>query len=103
MSEDAIRSSEVSAGRADAFPLDKLRIVSVQGREIGILRRSDGRVHAMRNWCPHKGAELCKGRVTGTMLPGDPGTLTYAMNGEVIRCPWHGFEFERACAGMCLG
>ena len=49
---------------------------------------------AVRNWCPHKGAPLCKGPVTGTMLPSEPGAYKWGMEGAVIRCPWHGWEFD---------
>jgi nitrite reductase (NADH) small subunit len=90
----------ISAGPAADFPLETLRIVSISvpktggTREIGIVRRADGTVDAVRNWCPHKGAPICKGPLTGTMLPGAPGTLTWARDGEILRCPWHAFEFE---------
>ena len=87
-------SNHVNLGPADAFPLGKVRIVQARNREIGVVRRSDGRVDAVRNWCPHKGAPICKGPLTGTMLPGAPGTLTWGRDGEILRCPWHGFEFE---------
>jgi nitrite reductase (NADH) small subunit len=89
-------SSLVKVGPVDSFPVDAMRIVTVAGREVGIVRRADSTVHAVRNRCPHKGAQICKGPITGTMLPGEPGTLTWAMEGEILRCPWHGFEFELA-------
>jgi nitrite reductase (NADH) small subunit len=87
---------EVMVGKADAFPIGKLHIIKVETREVGLVRRADGSVQAVRNWCPHKGAPICKGRLTGTMLPGAPGTLTWAREGELVRCPWHGFEFDMA-------
>ena len=100
--EHANPEHAVSIGRADDFPLETLRIVTVEvdgraaTREIGVVRRADGTVDAVRNWCPHKGAPICKGPLTGTMLPGAPGTLTWARKGEILRCPWHGFEFAIA-------
>ena len=87
-------TKEVSVGAADEFPVDSLRIVAAGGREIGVVRRTDGSVNAVRNWCPHKGAEICKTKLTGTMLPGPPGTLEWGHDGEIVRCPWHGFEFD---------
>jgi nitrite reductase (NADH) small subunit len=87
-------SKVVNVGRAEDFPVDTIRIVAAGGREIGVVRKADGSVHAMRNWCPHKGAEVCKTKLTGTMLPGEPGTLTWGHEGEIVRCPWHGFEFD---------
>ena len=85
---------DINLGPAEAFPVGQMRIVAVGTREIGVVRRADGRVEAVRNWCPHKGAPICKGRLGGTMLPGEPGTLTWGRDGEILRCPWHGFEFE---------
>lgn len=80
-------------GRAEDFPVGQVKIVTVGRREIGVVRRADGTVHAVRNWCPHKGAPICKGQLSGTTLPGPPGTLTWGHDGEILRCPWHGFEF----------
>lgn len=28
------------------------------------------------------------------MLPSDPGELVYGLDGRVLRCPWHGWEFD---------
>lgn len=83
----------VNLGKADAFPVGKVQIVQAGRREIGVVRRADGTVQAVRNWCPHKGAPICRGQLTGTTLPGPPGTLTWGHDGEILRCPWHGFEF----------
>jgi nitrite reductase/ring-hydroxylating ferredoxin subunit len=85
---------EINVGAIEDFPVGKFRILKAGGREIGVLRRDDGRVHAVRNWCPHKGAEICKMPPTGTMLPGPPGTLQWGHDGDILRCPWHGFEFH---------
>ena len=69
------------------------RIVVVQGRSIGILS-VEGEFFAVRNQCPHKGAPLCEGTVGGTLLPGRPKDYVYGMENRVLRCPWHGWEFE---------
>lgn len=86
--------NNVNVGPAESFPVDEFRILTIGRREIGILRRGDGRVQAVRNWCPHKGAPMCKFKPTGTMIPGPPGTLEWGHEGEILRCPWHGFEFN---------
>jgi nitrite reductase (NADH) small subunit len=55
-----------------------------------------GRFHALHNRCPHRGGALCLGPVTGTAL-GDAGfRFVYGREGELIRCAWHGWEFEIA-------
>ena len=87
---------ETNVGPAHKFPINELHLIKIGSREVGILRRADGKVHAVRNHCPHKGAPICNFQPTGTMLPGPPGTLTWGREGEILRCPWHGFEFEIA-------
>jgi len=69
------------------------RVVTVQGRQIGIVR-VDGEFFALRNTCPHKGAPLCEGTVSGTFLPSQPNDYVYGMDNRVLRCPWHGWEFD---------
>lgn len=85
---------QFNIGPAADFSVGEFRLVTAGNREIGVVRRADGTVHAVRNWCPHKGAPICHFPPTGTMLPGPPGTLEWGREGEIVRCPWHGFEFE---------
>jgi nitrite reductase/ring-hydroxylating ferredoxin subunit len=68
-------------------------IVSVEGREIGIYRIG-GEYYALHNYCPHQGAPLCAGIVCGTNLPSDVYRYEYGRQGEIVRCPWHGWEFD---------
>ena len=53
-----------------------------------------GRLYAVRNVCPHQGAPLCRGTVSGTMLPSAPQEYVYGMEDRILRCPWHGWEFH---------
>jgi nitrite reductase (NADH) small subunit len=69
------------------------KIVSVEGRSIGIFNVK-GDYYALKNSCPHQGADLCAGRVQGVMLPSEPGQYVYGKDGEIVRCPWHGWEFD---------
>jgi len=84
----------VTVGKADEFAVGKFRIVEVEGREIGIARLTSGEFRAVRNHCPHKGAPVCKGIIGGTWLPCDVGEMVYGRDGEVLVCPWHGYEFD---------
>ncbi len=88
----AVATKEHRIGLVEDFPLGEITLVEVGGREVGILRTA-GDVFAIGNRCPHQGAPLCAGRVTGTMLASDPNEYVYGEDGLVIRCPWHGFEF----------
>jgi nitrite reductase (NADH) small subunit len=78
---------------ADALPPGARHTINVDGREIAVLNVG-GRLFALRNTCPHQGAALCEGTVGGTMLPSAPHELVYGMQGQVIRCPWHKYEFD---------
>jgi 3-phenylpropionate/trans-cinnamate dioxygenase ferredoxin subunit len=51
---------------AEELPADTCREVEVRGRSIAVFN-DGGRLHAMRNVCPHHGAPLCRGRVSGYM------------------------------------
>ena len=84
--------------RVDVCALEDLppgarRIVDADGRSIGVFN-VDGELFAVRNACPHQGAQLCLGTVSGTMLPSDPYEYRYGRESRVLRCPWHGWEFD---------
>ena len=76
------------------------RMVEVDGKRIGVFL-VNGRYFALHNRCPHMGGNLCQGPVTGTTLPTDEFAFVYGRQGEIIRCAWHGWEFEIA-NGQCL-
>lgn len=69
------------------------KIVDVEGWSIGLYRVGD-EYFALHNRCPHEGAELCKGPVCGTTLPSGVYDYQFGRDGEIVRCPWHGWEFE---------
>ncbi|MGI8712682.1 MAG: Rieske (2Fe-2S) protein [Solirubrobacteraceae bacterium] len=54
----------------------------------------DGRLYAVRNRCPHRGGPLCHGRIGGTRLPSDSLQYEWGMAGQVLTCPWHGWQYE---------
>ena len=68
-------------------------IVEVEGRSIGVFN-VHGRFYALRNRCPHQAAPLCLGAIKGMTLPSKPGEYVWARDGEILRCPWHGWEFD---------
>ena len=71
------------------------RIVEVDGRSVGIFNVK-GRFYALHNGCPHRGGALCEGPICGTTLPTDDKEFVYGREGEIVRCAWHGWEFEIA-------
>lgn len=68
-------------------------VVTVDEAEIGISRVGD-RLVAWRNVCPHFAAPVCKGTVAGTTLPSGVYEYEYGRDGEILQCPWHGWEFD---------
>lgn len=82
------------------IPIGERKIVEVDGKSIGIFNVK-GQFFALLNYCPHTGAELCKGPITGTALPIDEYRYVYGYDGELVRCAWHGWEFKIA-SGECL-
>ena len=75
------------------FPPNTREIIQVGRQSIGVLN-VNGNFFALRNHCPHQGAPLCLGRISGTTLPGPPYSYDYGRENEIITCPWHGWEFE---------
>ena len=77
----------------------KLAMVDVGGQRVG-LYRAEGRLHALADRCPHRGAPLCAGMV-GTPLELENGDVALGAPRSVVRCPWHKWEFDIA-SGRCL-
>src|ERR1700750_917142 len=82
----------VLAGAAD-FPPGTRRLIEVDGRAI-VVFNVRGDYFALLNRCPHNGGSLAEGIVTGLLQSTTPGDYSYARQGEIIRCPWHGWEFD---------
>ena len=77
----------------DEIPPGQRKIVAVSGRSIGVFNLG-GEFFALRNSCPHQGGELCRGNLTGFVQSTGPGEYLYSRQGEILRCPWHGWEFD---------
>lgn len=69
------------------------RLVESEGQEIGIYY-VDGHVHAWRSVCPHRAARVCRGLVGGTHLPSEVYSYAFGLEGRILRCPYHGWEFD---------
>lgn len=85
---------EIFVGDAAELVEGKFKIIKQGALNIGVTRLRDGTIKAVRNWCPHKGAAICKGIIGGTWPPSAPGDLAYDREGEILICPWHGFEYD---------
>ena len=79
----------------------ELRRVEVDGIAIVVLRTPDGTLRALRDVCPHQGAVLSRGRLEAAVDGEDVGRYELSRDRAVLRCPWHGYEFDVE-SGRCL-
>jgi nitrite reductase/ring-hydroxylating ferredoxin subunit len=77
----------------DEIPPGGRKLVDADGRAIVVFNLG-GEFFALSNRCPHRGGSLCQGILTGLVLSDDPGVYNYVRLGEIIRCPWHAWEFD---------
>jgi nitrite reductase (NADH) small subunit len=80
-------------GKVSELPPGSNKILMLEQRSIGVFNIK-GKYYALKNTCPHQAAPLCVGKVTGMTLPSRPGEYLYGREGEIVRCPWHGWEFD---------
>jgi nitrite reductase (NADH) small subunit len=64
-------------GSAGLFPTDAVREVRVAGEPFAVCN-VNGTLHAVSGTCPHAGGPLGQGALQGNMLV----------------CPWHAWEFD---------
>ncbi len=76
---------EIAPGRS--------KLVTVKGREIAVFN-VDGDYFAFFNRCPHAGASLCHGTIVRPADITEPGTYRLAADRLMLRCPWHGWQFD---------
>jgi nitrite reductase (NADH) small subunit len=69
------------------------KIVTANGLDIGIFL-IDGDFYAWRNVCPHAGAPICEGKLGGTTMPSNVYEYELGCEGQIMKCPWHGWEFD---------
>jgi nitrite reductase/ring-hydroxylating ferredoxin subunit len=75
------------------IPPGSRKLVTVRGRPIAIFNIG-GEYFGLLNRCPHQGGNLFAGRLTGLLEAPVPGKYVYTRQGEILRCPWHGWEFD---------
>ena len=77
----------------DELPPGTRKFLTIDERPIAIFNIK-GEFFGLLNRCPHQGAALCEGPLIGLAQSTDPGEIEYTKLGEIIRCPWHGWEFD---------
>jgi 3-phenylpropionate/trans-cinnamate dioxygenase ferredoxin subunit len=77
----------------DEIPPGNRKLVELSGRLIGVFN-INGEYFALRSRCPHQGGPLCEGKLSGLVQSDKPGRYDYSRPAEILRCPWHGWEFD---------
>jgi 3-phenylpropionate/trans-cinnamate dioxygenase ferredoxin subunit len=80
-------------GTAEEIPPGGRKVVEIAGRSIGVFNLG-GEFFALRNRCPHQGGPLCLGKQSGFIRSSLPGEYEYSRQGEIVKCPWHSWEFD---------
>ncbi len=89
-------------GPVERFAPGTVTIVEIESRSIGVVN-AGGTLYAVLNVCPHALAPICKGaRISGTALPCIVGEMAYGLEDRILRCPWHGYEFDLAANGKAV-
>jgi nitrite reductase/ring-hydroxylating ferredoxin subunit len=79
----------------DELPPGTMKLVDVGKFGVGVYN-VHGSLHAIVNYCSHEGAPLCLGYIGGTNEadPGAPEGLRRTRDGQIVRCPWHNWEYD---------
>ncbi|HEY1775315.1 MAG TPA: Rieske (2Fe-2S) protein [Solirubrobacteraceae bacterium] len=93
MTQSSGAQRPVRVGQLRDIPPGSRIVTTIAGRSIGVFNVA-GELFAVRNRCPHQGGPLCLGPTTGLLESDSPGQRRYGRQGEILRCPWHGWEFD---------
>lgn len=83
----------VTVCRVADVPSRGCRMIEVEDLPVGVFN-VNGEYVAVGDICPHAFAPVCRGRHGGTTLASAPGEFRWGRDGEILACPWHGWEFE---------
>src|SRR4051794_7132953 len=79
--------------RTTEIPPGGNKVVDVDGRDI-VVFHVNGEFFALLNRCPHAGAPLDKAACVARLTSPEPGVYQRSRVGELLRCAWHGWEFD---------
>ena len=82
-----------SVGNVGEIPVGQRKIIEIDDKSIGVFN-VNGEYVAVLNICPHEFAPVCRGRVSGTTLKSPTHEYRWGREGEILFCPWHGWEFD---------
>lgn len=81
----------------------KMRSAQLGIIPIVVCRTKDDKFYAFANRCLHQGGPLSEGALVGSTARTDVhGKYEYIKDGEILRCPWHGVEYDIKNGGCML-
>jgi 3-phenylpropionate/trans-cinnamate dioxygenase ferredoxin subunit len=87
-----VTAKHVVARAAEITPGNR-KIVTIAGRRIGVFNIG-GEYFALLDRCPHQGGPMCRGHLVGMVEASHPGEYRRSREGELVKCPWHGWMFD---------
>jgi nitrite reductase/ring-hydroxylating ferredoxin subunit len=88
VSHDVCASSDVAPGQMIPARAGETDVV--------LIRTRDGVLHALLDRCIHQGGPLSRGRLQQATVGDRPGEYREEAGRAIVKCPWHGFEFDVA-------
>ncbi len=79
-------SQKIKVSHTWEIPNHGSKIVLAQDKYIALFR-IDEKIYAMDNTCPHRGGPLGEG----------------ALQGHIVTCPWHGWQFDICTGQLAMG
>ena len=79
--------------RTSEIPPGGNKVIAIDGRDI-VVFHVNGEFFALLNRCPHAGAPLEKAACVARLTSPEPGVFERSRVGELLRCAWHGWEFD---------
>jgi nitrite reductase (NADH) small subunit len=64
--------------------------------DVVVIRTRGGELHALLDRCIHQGGPLSRGRLQQATVGDRPGEYREDDGRAIVKCPWHGFEFDVA-------
>ena len=85
--------------KKDDLQSGEKKVFQVRRMSIIVVRKDDG-YYALRNACPHQGAEFEKGVLRGAARTSEVKEISYEKPGGFLYCPWHhwSFDVENGCS-----
>lgn len=78
----------------DALRPGELRGVTVDGRDLVVMRLFDGTYRALRDRCLHMGGRFSQGGRLERLRVSDHSHEYRFTDQCILRCPWHAFEVD---------